>query len=178
MAFRPSFRRHVELESTELNLTPIMNLMVVLIPLLLSSAQFIKIGIIELNLPPSAGAASSMAEKPKEKERTLDLTVSITNRGFYVSNALVGVQNLKDNGPTIPLDANGQYDFQELSRQMYEIKKKVGDKFPDSDIIVIQAEGNISYQILVSTMDATRSITLEEHKIALFPHVSLSAGIF
>ena len=78
MAYRPSYRRSSLDEEVELNLTPVMNLMVVLIPLLLSSAQFIKIGIIDLNLPPAVGAQGEAVKAPKEAEIKLDLAVTIT----------------------------------------------------------------------------------------------------
>ena len=71
MAYRPSFRRSSSQEDVETNLTPVMNLMVVLIPLLLSSAQFIKIGVIDLNLPPAVGAQGAAVEAPKEIEKKL-----------------------------------------------------------------------------------------------------------
>jgi biopolymer transport protein ExbD len=177
MAYRPSKRRHLETESTELNLTPIMNLMVVMIPLLLSSTQFIKIGILELNLPPSVGSTAGFAEKPKEMVRTLDLTVSITDRGFYISSALDGLKVGAENGPTIPKQEDGSYDFEVLSQKLYEVKKQAQNAFPDTEAIVIQAERDIGYQILVSTMDAARSISVDGRLITLFPAVSLSAGV-
>ncbi|MDZ7266937.1 MAG: biopolymer transporter ExbD [candidate division KSB1 bacterium] len=179
MAFRPSQRRHLREESTDLNLTPIMNLMVVMIPLLLSSAQFIKIGIIELNLPPAAGAAGTLAgsKAPKETERTLDLTVSITDQGFYISSAAAVLTGATATGPTIPIGSNGEYNFDALSQKLYEIKQKVGNGFSDAESIVIQAENKIRYQVLVSTMDAARSIRVNGTPVLLFPQVSLSAGI-
>jgi biopolymer transport protein ExbD len=165
------------MENTELNLTPIMNLMVVMIPLLLSSANFIKIGIIELNLPPAVGAAGIAGEMPKETQRTLDLTVSITDRGFYISSALAVLQNTEGSGPTIPKKPDGTYDFDLLTQKLYEVKQKVQDRFPDTESIVIQAEKDISYQILVSTMDSARAIKVDGQFIDLFPVVSLSAGV-
>jgi biopolymer transport protein ExbD len=179
MAFKPSKRRHIKEEGTELNLTPIMNLMVVMIPLLLSSAQFIKIGIIELNLPPSAGATAGLASghAPKEVQRNLDLTVSITDQGFYLSSAAAVLTGAAATGPTIPIQANGEYNFQELSQKLYEIKQKAGTGYADSESIVIQAENKIRYQVLVSTMDAARTIHIDGLPVLLFPRVALSAGI-
>ncbi|KAA0231321.1 biopolymer transporter ExbD [candidate division KSB1 bacterium] len=179
MAFKPSKRRHIKEESTELNLTPIMNLMVVMIPLLLSSAQFIKIGIIELNLPPAAGATAGMASgsAPKEAQRKLDLTVSITDQGFYISSAAAMLTGATATGPTIPIQTNGEYDFQALSQKLHEIKQNIGNGFSDSESIIIQAENKIRYQVLVSTMDAARMIRLEGGPMILFPQVSLSAGV-
>jgi biopolymer transport protein ExbD len=178
MAFKPSKRRHLEMDNTELNLTPIMNLMVVMIPILLSSTQFVRIGILELNLPPSVGAAATAGAGalPKETQRTLDLTVSITDRGFYISSALAVLPG-DAAGPTIPKNADGAYDYEALSKKLYEVKQKAREYFPDTEAIVIQAEKDISYQILVSTMDAAREYKIGEERMPLFPLVSLSAGV-
>ena len=176
-------RRSTDEESVDLNLTPIMNLMVVLIPLLLTSAQFIKIGIIELNLPPASGAAGVAGDRPTEEFRTLDLTVSITDQGFYITHSMADKTPQNREGPTIPLKANGDHDYEELSRLLYQLKSENSEAlanaaFRDVDAIVIQAEGEIDYQTLVSTMDATRSVSIDGHSHKLFPQVSLSAGIF
>jgi len=179
MAYRPSFRRSTSEDEVEPNLTPVMNLMVVLIPLLLSSAQFIKIGVIDLNLPPAVGAKGAITEAPKEAEKKLDLAVTITDKGFFISSSLAILKGESNEGPSISKLEDGEYDFQELSRKLLEIKQKASDNFPDDDKIVIQAEPEISYQILIFTMDAARSIIEEEmqYPISLFPDVSLAAGI-
>ncbi|TDI94797.1 MAG: hypothetical protein E2O76_14735, partial [Caldithrix sp.] len=158
MAYRPSFRRSRENESTEPNMTPIMNLMVVLIPLLLSSAQLIKISVIELNLPPAAGA---QMDKPKEKQLKLDLAVTITDQGFYISSSSAVMQK-KKKGPSIP-KVDGEYDYELLTKTLYSIKKKAAGRFNDMTAIVIQAEPKVAYQTLVSTMDATRSIKVDNN---------------
>ncbi|MDQ7051655.1 MAG: biopolymer transporter ExbD [candidate division KSB1 bacterium] len=177
MAYRPSFRRTIEGEEVEPNLTPVMNLMVVLIPLLLTSAEFIKIGSIELNLPPAAGPVKTVSEKPQEKVKNLDLTVSITDEGFYISSALAVLRPKSGAGPSIPKKPDGSFDFQALSEKLYEIKQKAQGKFPDLENIIIQAEPGIDYQTLVSTMDASRTISINHRQVVLFPQVSLSAGI-
>ena len=93
MAFRPSQRSLRPRVETEPDLTPIMNLMVVLIPLLLTSAQFIKLGMIEINLPPAI-SASEMQNRPKEIDKRLDLTVTITDKGFYLASSFTGTGGL------------------------------------------------------------------------------------
>lgn len=177
MAYKPSLRRTIPMENVEPNLTPIMNLMVVLIPLLLSSAEFIKIAILELNLPPAAGPVQEALQKPQEKTRTLDLTVSITDEGFFISSALAVLRPDSGEGPSIPIRADGTYDFDALTQKLYEIKLDAEGKFPDSQTIIIQAEPEVDYQTLVSAMDSARSIKIDDRNIALFPQVSLSAGI-
>ncbi len=177
MAFRPSLRRHHKEVSTELNLNPMLDMMTVLIPLLLANAQFAKIGEIELNLPPATAGMAQSAALPKETQRTLDLVVSITDQGIYISSALARPEAPASHRPAIPILADGDYDYQTLSRLLYEIKQKAGKSFADPESVVIQAEPKIRYQVLVSAMDAARSIRLGEKTVSLFPNVALSAGV-
>ena len=67
MAYRPSFRSHNKVSEIPLDIRPVMNLMVVLIPILLYSAEFVKLSIRELNLPPASStgtAINSQDNKP------------------------------------------------------------------------------------------------------------------
>lgn len=175
MAYRPSLRRtRISIQDMEPNLTPIMNLMVVLIPLLLTSAQLIKISVIELNLPPAAGPEITENTPPKEEDLMLELAVTITDQGFILSSP--GDVLSSDSGPSIP-KVDGAYDYELLAETLYKIKQKAFDKYQDTDAIVIQAEADIDYQTLVSTMDAARAIRLDEKLVSLFPEVSISAFI-
>ncbi len=175
MAYKPSLRgTRISSDPVEPNMAPIMNLMVVLIPLLLTSAQLIKISVIELNLPPAKGASAVEENKPKEKELKLDLAVTITNKGFYLSSSTAILKT--GDGPSIPLN-NGEYDYAMLAEKLFEIKKKAAGRFKDNNSVIIQAEPNIAYQTLVSTMDASRLIKMNGEKMSLFPNVSVSAVI-
>lgn len=179
MAYRPSKRARHGFDLEHANITPMMNLMVVLIPLLLSSAEFVRLGVIELNLPPAAKGTEGkmLSGLPQESVKKLDLAVTVTDRGFFISSSMAVLSGLKKNEPSIPL-VNNNYDFETLTRKLYEIKQKATGKFPDTEQIVIMAEPEIDYQTLISTMDATRSIVVNGRRDRLFPDVSLSAGIF
>ncbi len=66
----------------ELDLKPFMNLMVVLIPMLLLSAEFAKIAVIDIKLPEGRGSQTQKAQKkpPKDDESSkLMLTAIITD---------------------------------------------------------------------------------------------------
>lgn len=177
MAFRPSLRRTTAPENIEPNLTPVMNLMVVLIPLLLSSAQWIKIGVIELNLPPAVGTQAGIGAAPKEAEKKLDLAITITDRGFYLSSSQAILKSGENGGPTIPNREDGSCNYDALTNKLLEIKQAALGKYSDTEKIVIQAEPDINYQILVSTMDASRKIIVDGRLVSLFPDVSLAAGV-
>jgi biopolymer transport protein ExbD len=179
MAYRPSKRGKREFALVHANITPMMNLMVVLIPLLLTSAEFVRLGVIELNLPPAALGPEGeiLAQLPEEEQRNLDLTVTITDRGFFISSSMAVLAGDQAGEPSIPL-INGEYDFQTLSSNLMEIKRKAADNFPDSNHIIIMAEPDIDYQTVISTMDAARSVKINGRSVELFPNVSLSAGIY
>jgi len=179
MAYRPSKRRKNVFEMEHTNITPMMNLMVVLIPLLLTSAEFVRLGVIELNLPPAAvGPEGEMLDElPQEERKKLDLTVTITDQGFFLSSSVAVLSGEQEGGPSISM-VNGEYDFDQLSRKLYDIKEKAKDRFPDIDDIIIMAEPAIDYQTIISTMDASRGIRIDGEMITLFPNVSLSAGVF
>jgi biopolymer transport protein ExbD len=69
-------------EANELDLTPFMNLIVTLIPLLLMSAEFAKISVIDIKLPEGRGSQTKAAVKqpPKEEEDAkLLLTAIVTD---------------------------------------------------------------------------------------------------
>ena len=179
MAYRPSRRATRGFELVHTNITPMMNLMVVLIPLLLTSAEFVRLGIIELNLPPAAVGpeAEMLAELPQEDMKNLDLTITITDRGFFISSSLAVLAGEQAGEPSISL-VDGVYNFQALSEKLYEVKTRAMGRFPDANQIIIMAEPDINYQSVISTMDAARSTRINGRLEELFPDVSLSAGIF
>ncbi len=156
-------------------MAPIMNLMVVLIPLLLSSAQLIKISIIEMNLPPAASeeALTSNKIESKKKKVKLDLAITISDKGFYLSG-LPSVLKNKKGKIAIP-KKDGEYDYQRLAKELYAIKGRVAGRFPDANAVTIQAESQIDYQTLVTTMDSARAIRIDGENITMFPKASMSA---
>ena len=114
MAFKPSERRRREESDTELNITPIMNLMVCLIPLLLSAAKLNDMALLQY-LPPAAseegggGGSEDQNEQDAEKEKTLNLLVNVVEEAFQVS-----LYNKVEAGPhfyEIPKLPDGTYDY-------------------------------------------------------------------
>ena len=177
MAYQPSKRGSGSTEPLEINMFPMMNLMVVLVPLLLSTATAIKIGVIELNLPQATGGPLSQVVMPKEVQQTLDLTVTVTDEGFYISSSRTILDNPSKEGPTLPVKEDGSYPYEKLTDLLLEIKKKVIGTSLDTKRVILQAEGDIDYQTIVSTMDAARSFRIDDEDRELFPEVTISAGI-
>jgi biopolymer transport protein ExbD len=60
-----------ELQEGDLDITPFMNLMIVLVPVLLMSMVFSQITILQLNLPDLTGSVTQSAEKNRQLEVVL-----------------------------------------------------------------------------------------------------------
>ncbi|HEX3020234.1 MAG TPA: MotA/TolQ/ExbB proton channel family protein [Chitinispirillaceae bacterium] len=197
-------KEEVELEP---NMVPFMNLMVVLIPLLLSSSEFIKIGMIEIKLPESAQGVSEGGGNDAQKDAKLDLGVVINSKGFNIFHYFK--QDTVEKGLVeIPL-INGEYDFTALNLRLADIKKKVLQElirtvkpdlnmglsleqlyilytknnlsrlpfFSDHQNVKIVAEDKIKYQTVIAVMDAARGTSTQAGKVPLFPNVSIAGGI-
>lgn len=104
---KPSERRNFKDEDMELNLVPMMNLVSILIPALLISVAFVEIAVINVSAP-AIGSSPEQEEPEKKEEEPLNLTVTITDKGYTIaaSGAVLGPDGQEagaDAGPTIPL---------------------------------------------------------------------------
>ena len=140
---------------------PLMNLFVVLIPFLLQAAVFSKTAILNLYLPSS---------RPAQVDQSLGAqqivpTIVIMKDGFFLQ--VGGKEKF-----TLPFK-NGDYDFTGLQEKLIGIK----EEYPTSQSAVIFVEPNISYGLVVTTMDSCReySKTIENESVLepLFPMISL-----
>lgn len=146
-------------KSTELSITAFMNLMVILVPFLLMTAIFSHMTVLELNLPnPEAGAS-------KSKKAAFDLKILLRKSSMTVLNGRSVVKK-------IPMH-KGQHNFPFLSKVLKQVKAKYQNK----TAITILSEANIPYELLVATMDASRSFfTFKDGTIIeaeLFPDISI-----
>jgi biopolymer transport protein ExbD len=153
-----------DLEEADLNITPFMNLMIVLVPVLLVSMVFSHITILKLNLPDLTGMVTQSAEKNRQLEVVLRKSAIEV---YYPSGVLVKrIDALEEEGDM-------QLDYNMLSLVLQEIKKQDRDK---SDMLLL-SEADVSYQSLVSTMDTVRSFrtvaAASAIEIDLFPDISL-----
>ncbi len=182
MAYKPSMRRHMQVEEIPLDIRPVMNLMVVLIPILLYSAEFVKLSIRELNLPPaSSGQGLSEQEKPPEPEKRLYLTILISKRGFYIGTrgGYLSGEGKTEDEPSIPLNEDGSYNYDVLQEKLIELRGKIqGQGFADEKSAIISAEADIPYKDIIKVMDYITIYRDEEGKQQqLFPQVNIGQVI-
>ena len=158
-------------DAGELNIVPYLDiLMNLIIFMLLSMSGLAAFGVLNVNAPSYAGAGSGTSEQ--EKPPFL-LSVAVSKRGFFIAatgGVLSGTSEAggEANAPTIPVKADATYDYVALNKRMEEIKSA----YPDESKVILAADADISYEVLVATMDATR----ESHdRKPLFPDVTLAS---
>ena len=157
---RVKHRKHKHREAAELDVTPFMNLMIVLVPVLLLSMVFTHTTVIDLNFPTGEGAESAFDPD------LVHLEVVVKHDSIDVADGRGGTIK------AIP-NVDGDYDFDQLSLVMQEVKKRMPDKRDITVLLLAETE----YQTLVTVMDKVRSYPtvqqLEVVQAELFPVISL-----
>ena len=158
----------------ELNIIPYLDiLMNLIIFILLSMTGLATFGILNVNAP-NYGASSGDGENPDKPP--LLLTVAISPRGFYLAatgGVLPGAEGAVpaapgEGVPTVAKMADGSFDYAALNNKMKEVKTA----FPTESKVIIAADKDIQYEVLILTMDALRETS--DHKL-LFPDVTLGS---
>lgn len=155
-----AMRNHAKYKGrNDLNIVPMIDMMVILVFFLLFTAVFSNTQILELNLP---APNSSVPELPKG----LNLEVIVRKNSIEVADRNSGV--LK----TLP-KVNGEYDYAGLSLFLRDVKAR----YPTVLAGNVLLEPDIPYDVLVQTMDNTRLWLNTEgpllQKVELFPDISV-----
>lgn len=153
-------KKHKHQDAADLDVTPFMNLMIVLVPVLLLSMVFTHTTVIDLNFP--TGEAAEAAFDPD----TVHLEVVVRDDTLQVADGRGGIIKM------LP-KVDGRYDFAQLSLVMQELKRRM----PEKQDITVLLEQDTDYQTLVTIMDTVRSYptvqNLEVVQGELFPVISL-----
>jgi len=149
--------RRLRRQPAGLDITAFMNLIVVLVPFLLTTAVFSRLAVLELSLP----AGSSAFENLKGD---LQLEVVIRRDALEVGDRMGGLLRRVEN-------TSSGYDFQTMSALMQQLKAR----YPDKLAATILAEPDTSYDTLVHTMDAVRLVRSSQagRNLELFPEISV-----
>ena len=152
--------RRLRKHAAQLEITAFINLIVVLVPFLLSVAVFTRLAVLDLKLP----AAQSALEQLKGND--LQLEVVVRRNAIEVGDRIGGlIQRIERKGDGADVKA--------LAALMVEVKTR----FPEKAEATLLAEPETSYDDLVQVMDAMRAtVTVQGAKIVraqLFPNISI-----
>lgn len=151
----------------DINLVPIMNLVLCLIPLVLFKTQLVKIGMVNVSAP-KVGPASSQKQEEDKDTKPLGLTVALSKDGFLLKATgadLSAYFNEGDaTGVKIPMKAeqysnkNGDvekvttYDYIELYKKLLKLR----ESYEDDKLLTLTAEPELEFKYLIRTMDVVR----------------------
>jgi biopolymer transport protein ExbD len=153
-------RRRLEGQSTDINITAFMNLMVILVPFLLITAVFSRITVLQLNLPAAA------AREQNVPQPDFDLEIIVRDGDIEVGDRSGGLIR------RLPRTPAG-YDYQQLSQLLQQIKAR----FPDKLNATLLLEADVPYDTLVQVMDRVRVARIVAtdgfQSAELFPEISI-----
>ena len=153
-------------EEADLDITPFMNLMIVLVPVLLLSMVFTRITTIQIQLPEAAASSASELKKQQVEVRT--------ERSFTpVVNFPAGVK-LR----SVPDTDEGVPNYAELSLVLQSLKQELRSRNADRDNLTLLVQPDTAYAQIISTLDAVRSyqavVATDVVDARLFPEVAFA----
>ena len=140
------------IESFDLDITPMMNIFMILIPFLVSMAVFTQIAVVDFSLPPA-----QVPGEGDEQNKELDISIVVTANGFQI----VGTGRKLDLLPKL----QGEYQFSQLRALLKAIKFQ----YPSQKSVVLVFDGEVLYDDIIKFMDICRE--------SQFPDIGLSGDI-
>ncbi len=143
--FKPAINHHSEFE---LDLAPLLAVMVKLVPVLLVSSAFVQMMIVETELPQVVQQA---IEKQDQNPKAAQIVVDINKKeGIKITITDQGQQKIE----LIGLKPDRQFDLQALQTKFLEIKQAHPEVFK----IEMNPDADVAYKDIVKIMDEARRV--------------------
>ena len=162
----------------DVDLTPILCLFIILVPLLLVSAVFERLAALQVHLP-EASTLEETEEAKEEPTGIVELRLLIKEEGLALEGTLSHdpsgkeKETYEDIRYDFPIDGD-RYDLEILQQSLRELKQE----YPKHNQIVFLVDDKVSYDVIVQAMDASRREYYveegEKKSRPLFPEVALS----
>jgi biopolymer transport protein ExbD len=132
----------------EINLIPLMNLFVTMIPLLLLSAAFYHVGMVSVSVPSQSRGGERVLG-----QHAVDVSVQMSAKGYTItaSNDAQNDRALRRFDAVIPR-RRGELNLNGLRRALSRIKRR----YHESDTVVVVPSKETLYEEMIATMDAAR----------------------
>ncbi|WP_291317242.1 biopolymer transporter ExbD [Desulfuromonas sp.] len=155
-------------QDVDIDMVPVMNMFLVLIPFLLMSASFLHLKAINTSVPVRAETVSEAAPEQKVK---VTVIVELGEGGIKMSALAdeLDAGTLERLDATIEKSKDQEYAFGQMVGHLEQIKSR----YPASDTIIVIPEDSVRYHAIIETMDAARY----SEETPLFPKVVLSERV-
>jgi biopolymer transport protein ExbD len=154
-------RHHKRHREATINLVSMIDMMTILVFFLLVHGGFVRLAVLELNLPTAQSEATAASEE-------FQLEVTVRETGIEVGDRATGLLNRIDK-------TGDDYHLDELSAYLTRVK----DQFPQKTEATLLLEPDISYDLVVAVMDRLRETERVSEgggqlvRTDLFPEISL-----
>jgi biopolymer transport protein ExbD len=173
MAFgdRRRFGANLHAEDENVNLVPIMNLFVVLIPFLLMSAAFFHISVINASVPALQKEKTDLAKS----DVAVTMMVRMMPDSFTItaSSDVLSRPELNKLRAEIPRKGEGK-GLTEFSDHLLACKQR----YPKSDTLLLVPDASVQYQDVIHVMDSGRWVEMDQEgakvRYDLFPNVVIT----
>ena len=147
-SFVPSDAIEAEID---LDVKPMMNVLIILIPFLVSVAEYTRLAIIDMSLPPNVTAVggAGQGEKP-----TLKLTVVVAPSYFCITLGESMLDSIARKGP--------DYSYDTLSARLSDRRQAAAVK----DEVIVAPRDGIPFKYVVRVMDACRKTGFDKISLA------------
>jgi len=159
---RSRLARHLhKREHTEINLVSMIDMMTILVFFLLVHGGFIRLSILQLNLP--TAQSQSVPEPP-----AFELEIVVREAAIEIGDRATGVLSRIEK-------SDSGYDYVQLTAYLRDLK----ERFPEKEEATVLVEPYISYDVVVAVMDRVRVAEERDpelnrvNRIELFPQVSV-----
>jgi biopolymer transport protein ExbD len=159
---RSRLARHLHKhDHSELNLTSMIDMMTILVFFLLVHGGFIRLAVLQLNLP--SAQSTAQPEPP-----AFELEITVREASIDIGDRSAGLINRV-------VKTESGYDYAQLTDQLRRIK----EQYPAKEEATVLVEPYIPYEVLVAVMDRVRvaeerdDVLNRVNRVELFPQVSV-----
>ena len=155
----------------EINMVPVMNMFLVLIPFLLMSSNFLPFFVINTSVPVTAPPSQSPVDPEEKPEIKVTMVLKLKEDGFYLEGMAEDVSEEVLNSFTkkIPLSRKGAED-QSIFYQLKRFLESIKERYPKSDTLILMPSEKTLYETIIEAMDSARMMGNDP----LFPNVVIS----
>ena len=145
-------------EPIDIDMTPMMNMLIILISFLVTMVVFTQLAVIQFELPSNSQETQGDAgTESADSTPETNLTLVVSEGGFQI----IGEGKKQDPIPKI----SAGYDFKTLDNSLAQLRAQ----YPAAVSMVLLIEPFVLYQDIITTMDVCRA--------RRFPDVLLSGGL-
>jgi biopolymer transport protein ExbD len=156
-------------EEPDINMIPIMNMFMVLIPFLLMSASFFHIKAINTSVPVHADKPAKTIEQKEVKKITVVLEIKESELRISALSDTPNDLSISDLQSVIPRLPGSEISVAVLAEHL----KKIKARYPQSDTMILIPDDAVTYREIIRAMDCARVQESQD----LFPNVVLSGSL-